>query len=224
MVNQIPAILNTNPPEAKSSDPELTEVKLDVISCIPSNNFNKEQFEIEAKVEVIDKFYSKKYWIPQTMGKVENGKSYTVAMRRRRLGQTREGVIKEGRNADGSFIKHNWDWEIMAITPYGSVIETNTTIPQPTQQPKDFLTEPKEAPMQATQATTQPTQMTQQESIARSVALKAAVDIEIAKLNNKLTDGSQSMENIYINADELLSYLTNSQMPNGVRNDLPEQQ
>ena len=77
--------------------------------------------------------------------------------------------------------------------------------------------------MQVTQATTQHT-MTQQESIARSVALKAADDIEIAKLNNKLTDGSQSMENIYINADELLSYLTDSQMPNGVRNDLPEQQ
>ena len=219
MGNQIPAILNTNPPEAKSSDPELTEVKLDVISCIPSNNFGKEQFEIEAKAESIDKYYSKKYWIPQTMGRVENGKSYTVAMRRRRLGQTREGVIKEGRNADGSFIKHNWDWEIMAITEY----DGSTTTSQPIQEPKDFLTEPKEAPMQVTQATTQHT-MTQQESIARSVALKAAVDIEIAKLNNKLTDGSQSMENIYINADELLSYLTDSQMPNGVRNDLPEQQ
>ena len=51
MVNQIPAIINTNPPEPKSSDPELSEVKLDVISCIPSNNFGKEQFEIEAKVE-----------------------------------------------------------------------------------------------------------------------------------------------------------------------------
>ena len=110
MVNQIPAILNTNPPEPKSSDPELTEVKLDVISCVPSNNFGKDQFEIEAKVESIDKYYAKKYWIPQTMGQVEINKSYTVAMRRRRLGQTREGVIKEGSNSDGSFIKHNWDW------------------------------------------------------------------------------------------------------------------
>ena len=55
MVNQIPAIINTNPPEPKSSDPELTEVKLDVISCIPSNNFGKEQFEIEAKVEEVKK-------------------------------------------------------------------------------------------------------------------------------------------------------------------------
>ena len=196
MVNQIPAIINTNPPEPKSSDPELTEVKLDVISCIPSNNFGKEQFEIEAKVEEIDKYYAKKYWIPQSMGRVENGKSYTVAMRRRRLGQTREGVIKEGRNADGSFIKHNWDWEIMAITEYDG------SIPQ-VQEPKDFLTEPKEAPMQ----TTQPTQMTQQESIARSVALKAAVDIEVAKLNNKLADGSNSMEDIIINSDNFLGYL-----------------
>jgi len=199
MVSQIPAIINTNPPEPKSSDPELTEVKLDVISCIPSNNFGKEQFEIEAKVEEIDKYYAKKYWIPQSMGRVENNKSYTVAMRRRRLGQTREGVIKEGRNADGSFIKHNWDWEIMAITEY----DGSTTTSQPTQEPKDFLTEPKEAPMQ----TTQTTQMTQQESIARSVALKAAVDIEVAKLNNKMADGSNSMEDIVTNADNLLGYL-----------------
>jgi len=196
MVSQIPAIINTNPPEPKSSDPELTEVKLDVISCIPSNNFGKEQFEIEAKVEEIDKYYAKKYWIPQTMGRVENNKSYTVAMRRRRLGQTREGVIKEGRNADGSFIKHNWDWEIMAITDYDGVREVSTI--NETQQPK-------EAPMQTT---TQPTQMTQQESIARSVALKAAVDIEVAKLNNKMADGSNSMEDIVTNADNLLGYLT----------------
>jgi len=195
MVSQIPAIINTNPPEPKSSDPELTEVKLDVISCIPSNNFGKEQFEIEAKVEEIDKYYAKKYWIPQSMGRVENNKSYTVAMRRRRLGQTREGVIKEGRNADGSFIKHNWDWEIMAITDYDGVREVSTI--NETQQPK-------EAPMQTT---TQPTQMTQQESIARSVALKAAVDIEVAKLNNKMVDGSNSMEDIVTNADNLLGYL-----------------
>ena len=195
MVSQIPAIINTNPPEPKSSDPELTEVKLDVISCIPSNNFGKEQFEIEAKVEEIDKYYAKKYWIPQSMGRVENNKSYTVAMRRRRLGQTREGVIKEGRNADGSFIKHNWDWEIMAITDYDGVREVSTI--NETQQPK-------EAPMQTT---TQPTQMTQQESIARSVALKAAVDIEVAKLNNKLADGSNSMEDIIINSDNFLGYL-----------------
>ena len=201
MVNQIPAIINTNPPEPKSSDPELYEIKLDVISCIPSNNFGKEQFEIEAKVESIDKYYAKKYWIPQSMGRVENGKSYTVAMRRRRLGQTREGVIKEGRNADGSFIKHNWDWEIMAITD--SELDTKEYESETTEKPKDFLTKPKEAPMQ----TTQTTQMTQQESIARSVALKAAVDIEVAKLNNKMADGSNSMEDIVTNADNLLGYL-----------------
>ena len=201
MVSQIPAIINTNPPEPKSSDPELYEIKLDVISCIPSNNFGKEQFEIEAKVESIDKYYAKKYWIPQSMGRVENGKSYTVAMRRRRLGQTREGVIKEGRNADGSFIKHNWDWEIMAITD--SELDTKKYESETTEKPKDFLTEPKEAPMQ----TTQTTQMTQQESIARSVALKAAVDIEVAKLNNKMADGSNSMEDIVTNADNLLGYL-----------------
>ena len=203
MVNQIPAIINTNPPEPKSSDPELYEVKLDVISCIPSNNFGKEQFEIEAKVEEIDKYYAKKYWIPQSMGRVENGKSYTVAMRRRRLGQTREGVIKEGRNADGSFIKHNWDWEIMAITDYDGVREISA--PNETQKPKDFLTEPKEAPMQVASQTTV---TNKDQQIARSVALKAAVDIEVAKLDNKLADGSNSMEDIVTNADNFYGYLT----------------
>tara|TARA_Y100001970_G_C14096867_1_gene783198 strand:- start:279 stop:893 length:615 start_codon:yes stop_codon:yes gene_type:complete len=203
MVNQIPAIINTNPPEPKSSDPELYEVKLDVISCIPSNNFGKEQFEIEAKVEEIDKYYAKKYWIPQSMGRVENGKSYTVAMRRRRLGQTREGVIKEGRNADGSFIKHNWDWEIMAITDYDGVREISTA--NETQEPKDFLTEPKEAPMQVASQTTV---TNKDQQIARSVALKAAVDIEVAKLDNKLADGSNSMEDIVTNADNFYGYLT----------------
>ena len=199
MVNQIPAILNTNPPEAKSSDPELTEVKLDVISCVPSNNFGKEQFEIEAKVESIDKYYAKKYWIPQTMGRVENGKSYTVAMRRRRLGQTREGVIKEGRNADGSFIKHNWDWEIMAITDYDGVREISTTNENYNQ----------EAPMQVAHTTQVPNQSTtKDQQIARAVALKAAVDIEVAKLDNKLTDGSNSMEDIITNSDNFYGYLT----------------
>ena len=203
MVNQIPAIINTNPPEPKSSDPELYEIKLDVISCIPSNNFGKEQFEIEAKVEEIDKYYAKKYWIPQSMGRVENGKSYTVAMRRRRLGQTREGVIKEGRNADGSFIKHNWDWEIMAITDYDGVREISTA--NETQEPKDFLTEPKEAQMQVTSQTT--TTNNKDIQIAKSVALKAAVELEVAKLNNKIADGSNSMEDIVTNADNLLGYL-----------------
>ena len=134
------------------------------------------------------------------MGRVENGKSYTVAMRRRRLGQTREGVIKEGRNADGSFIKHNWDWEIMAITEY----EGSTSQAQPTQEPKDFLTEPKEAPMQVTSQTTV---TNKDQQIARSVALKAAVDIEVAKLDNKLADGSNSMEDIVTNADNFYGYL-----------------
>ena len=199
MVNQIPAILNTNPPEPKSSDPELTEVKLDVISCVPSNNFGKEQFEIEAKVESIDKYYAKKYWIPQTMGKVEGGMSYTVAMRRRRLGQTREGVIKEGRNADGSFIKHNWDWEIMAITDYDGVREISTTNENYNQ----------EAPMQVAHTTQVPNQSTtKDQQIARAVALKAAVDIEVAKLDNKLTDGSNSMEDIITNSDNFYGYLT----------------
>ena len=198
MVSQAPLIINTNPPELKSNEPELTEVKLDVVKCVASNNFGTDQWEIEAKVEEIDKYYPKKYWIKQTMGTVEVGKSYTVAMRRRRLGQTREGVIKEGKNADGSFIRHNWDWEIMAIAPQGTVSEPAT------QETKDFLTQPKEAPM--TQVANTVTNKDQQ--IARAVALKAAVEIEVGKLNNKLADGSNSMIDIVANADNFFGYLT----------------
>ena len=198
MVSQAPLIINTNPPELKSNEPELTEIKLDVVKCVASNNFGTDQWEIEAKVEEIDKYYPKKYWIKQTMGTVEVGKSYTVAMRRRRLGQTREGVIKEGKNADGSFIRHNWDWEIMAIAPQGTVSEPAT------QETKDFLTQPMEAPM--TQVANTVTNKDQQ--IARAVALKAAVEIEVGKLNNKLADGSNSMIDIVANADNFFGYLT----------------
>ena len=198
MVSQAPLIINTNPPELKSNEPELTEIKLDVVKCVASNNFGTDQWEIEAKVEEIDKYYPKKYWIKQTMGTVEVGKSYTVAMRRRRLGQTREGVIKEGKNADGSFIRHNWDWEIMAIAPQGAVAEPVM------QETKDFLTQPKEAPM--TQVANTVTNKDQQ--IARAVALKAAVEIEVGKLNNKLADGSNSMIDIVANADDFFGYLT----------------
>ena len=196
MVNQIPAILNTNPPEPKSNEAELI-VKLDILSVIPSNKFGNEQYEIEAKAEEIDRYYSKKYWIPTGMGKPEMNKSYSVEMRRRRLGQTREGVIKEGRNADGSLIRHNWDWEIMSF----SELDSNT---QPTPNiEENQMTTP--TPMATnTIAST----ATKDQQIARAVALKAAVDIEAAKLNNKLADGSTSLADIFENSDNFFNYLT----------------
>ena len=196
MVNQIPAILNTNPPEPKSNEAELT-VKLDILSVIPSNKFGNEQYEIEAKAEEIDRYYSKKYWIPVGMGKPEMNKSYSVEMRRRRLGQTREGVIKEGRNADGFLIRHNWDWEIMSF----SELNSNT---QPTPNiEENQVTAP--TPMATnTIAST----ATKDQQIARAVALKAAVDIEAAKLNNKLADGSTSLADIFENSDNFYNYLT----------------
>ena len=196
MVNQIPAILNTNPPEPKSNEAELT-VKLDILSVIPSNKFGNEQYEIEAKAEEIDRYYSKKYWIPTGMGKPEMNKSYQVEMRRRRLGQTREGVIKEGKNADGSLIRHNWDWEIMSF----SELDSNT---QPTPNiEENQMTTP--TPMATnTIAST----ATKDQQIARAVALKAAVDIEAAKLNNKLADGSTSLADIFENSDNFFNYLT----------------
>jgi len=196
VVNQIPAILNTNPPEPKSNEAELI-VKLDILSVIPSNKFGNEQYEIEAKAEEIDRYYSKKYWIPTGMGKPEMNKSYQVEMRRRRLGQTREGVIKEGKNADGSLIRHNWDWEIMSF----SELDSNT---QPTPNiEENQMTTP--TPMATnTIAST----ATKDQQIARAVALKAAVDIEAAKLNNKLADGSTSLADIFENSDNFFNYLT----------------
>ena len=196
MVNQIPAILNTNPPEPKSNEAELT-VKLDILSVVPSNKFGNEQYEIEAKAEEIDRYYSKKYWIPTGMGKPEMNRSYQVEMRRRRLGQTREGVIKEGKNADGSLIRHNWDWEIMSF----SELEPNT---QPTPNiEENQVTTP--TPMATNTITST---ATKDEQIARAVALKAAVQIEAAKLNNKLADGSTSLADIFENSDNFFNYLT----------------
>lgn len=196
MVNQIPAILNTNPPEPKSNEAELI-VKLDILSVVPSNKFGNEQYEIEAKAEEIDRYYSKKYWIPTGMGKPEINKSYSVEMRRRRLGQTREGVIKEGKNADGSLIRHNWDWEIMSF----SELEPNT---QPTPNiEENQVTTP--TPMATNTITST---ATKDEQIARAVALKAAVQIEAAKLNNKLADGSTSLADIFENSDNFFNYLT----------------
>ena len=194
MVNQIPAILNTNPPEPKSNEAELI-VKLDILSVIPSNKFGNEQYEIEAKAEEIDRYYSKKYWIPVGMGKPEMNKSYSVEMRRRRLGQTREGVIKEGKNADGSLIRHNWDWEIMSF----SELDPNT-------QPTPNIEENQVTTPMATN--TIASKATKDEQIARAVALKAAVDIETAKLNNKLADGSTSLADIFENSDNFFNYLT----------------
>ena len=196
MVNQIPAILNTNPPEPKSNEAELI-VKLDILSVIPSNKFGNEQYEIEAKAEEIDRYYSKKYWIPVGMGKPEMNKCYLTEMRRRRLGQTREGVIKEGKNADGSLIRHNWDWEIMSF----SELEPNT---QPTPNiEENQVTTP--TPMATNTITST---ATKDQQIARAVALKAAVEIEAAKLNNKLADGSTSLADIFENSDNFFNYLT----------------
>ena len=196
MVNQIPAIINTNPPEPKSNEEEIM-VKLDIISIVPSNNFGKEQYEIEGKAEEIDRYYSKKYWIPTGMGKPKINTTYDVGMRRRRLGQTREGVIKEGRNADGSLIRHNWDWEIMSF----SELEPNT---QPTPNiEENQVTTP--TPMATN---TIISKATKDEQIARAVALKAAVEIEAAKLNNKLADGSTSLADIFENSDNFFNYLT----------------
>ena len=196
MVNQIPAIINTNPPEPKSNEEEIM-VKLDIISVVPSNKFGNEQYEIEGKAEEIDRYYSKKYWIPVGMGKPEMNKSYSAEMRRRRLGQTREGVIKEGKNADGSLIRHNWDWEIMSfseldpnVQPTPNIEENQVTTPTP----------------MATNTII--SKATKDEQIARAVALKAAVEIEAAKLNNKLADGSTSLADIFENSDNFFNYLT----------------
>lgn len=207
MVNQIPAIINTNPQEPKSSKAEIT-VKLDIQSIIPSNNFGKEQWEIQGMAEEIDRYYSKKYWIPKAgFEKPEMGKSYSASLRRRRLGQTKEGVIKEGRNEDGSFIKHNWDWEIMELNSLDSK-------PQDAHADTPWAITEEEKQMSASQELQEeikksiPSTATKDQQIARAVAFKGAIDIEIAKLDNKITDGADSLSKIIENSDIFFDYLT----------------
>ena len=109
-MNQIPAIINTNPPEPKAMAAELSADML-VETITPSNTFGKDQFEITAKIETIDQFYSKKYWILQSMPGAKDltvGQVQKVALRRRRLQQTREGVVKKGYNDEGRLLNHEW--------------------------------------------------------------------------------------------------------------------
>ena len=207
MVNQIPAIINTNPQEPKSSKAEIT-VKLDIQSIIPSNNFGKEQWEIQGMAEEIDRYYSKKYWIPKAgFEKPEMGKSYSASLRRRRLGQTKEGVIKEGRNEDGSFIKHNWDWEIMELNSLdGNSQDAHADTPWAITEEEKQMSASQEIQEEIKKSI--PSTATRDQQIARSVAFKGAIDIEIAKFNNKLTDGADSLSKIVENSDIFFDYLT----------------
>lgn len=116
-MNQIPAIINTNPPEPKAMAAEMT-ADMVIESIVPSNNYGKDQFEITAKIEAVDQFYAKKYWILQSLpgaNDLQPGQTQTVSLRRRRLQQTREGVVKKGYNEEGRLLNHEWDWEIVAF-------------------------------------------------------------------------------------------------------------
>ena len=116
-MNQIPAIINTNPPEPKAMAAEMT-ADMVIESIVPSNNYGKDQFEITAKIEAVDQFYAKKYWILQSLPGAKDlqpGQTQTVSLRRRRLQQTREGVVKKGYNEEGRLLNHEWDWEIVAF-------------------------------------------------------------------------------------------------------------
>ena len=135
-MNQIPAIINTNPPEPKAPFAEMS-ADMVVESIVPSNNYGKDQFEITAKIEAIDQFYSKKYWILQSMPgakELQPGQTQTVSLRRRRLQQTREGVVKKGYNDEGRMLNHEWDWEIVAMGK--SEVEVNTPQPSEINTPK----------------------------------------------------------------------------------------
>ena len=116
-MNQIPAIINTSPPEPKASGPEVTGDMV-IETIIPSNTFGKDQYEITAKIHTVDQFYSKKYWILQSMpgaAELQVGQTIPVSLRRRRLQQSREGIIKKGYSEEGNLLRHEWDWEIISL-------------------------------------------------------------------------------------------------------------
>ena len=193
-MNQIPAILNTSPPEPKASGPEITGDMV-VESITPSNNYGKEQFEILAKIDTVDQFYSKKYWILQSMPGAKDlqiGQVQTVALRRRRLQQTREGVVKQGYNQEGSLLKHEWDWEILSLISNDSDVEVAVPTAPTTSIPQNNI--PK--PIASTPSV--PTTMTTADRIDRAVAFKLAasksdksvreIDIEELGWINAVTD------------------------------------
>lgn len=129
-MNTIQAIINTSPPEPKALAAELT-ADMVVDSIEPSNNYGKDQFEISAKIMAIDQFYSKKYWVLQSMPgakELQVGQTQKVAIRRRRLQQTREGVVKKGYSPEGNLLNHEWDWEIVAFNGDVEVIEPSPKI------------------------------------------------------------------------------------------------
>ena len=124
-MNTIQAIINTSPPEPKALAAELT-ADMVVESIEPSNNYGMDQFEISAKIMAIDQFYSKKYWVLQSMPgakELQVGQTQKVAIRRRRLQQTREGVVKKGYSPEGNLLNHEWDWEIVAFNGDVEVID-----------------------------------------------------------------------------------------------------
>ena len=129
-MNTIQAIINTSPPEPKALAAELT-ADMVVDSIEPSNNYGKDQFEISAKIMAIDQFYSKKYWVLQSMPgakELQVGQTQKVAIRRRRLQQTREGVVKKGYSPEGNLLNHEWDWEIVAFNGDVEVIEPSIKV------------------------------------------------------------------------------------------------
>jgi len=179
-MNQIPAILNTSPPEPKASGPEVTGDMV-VESITPSNNYGKEQFEITAKIDTVDQFYSKKYWILQSMPGAKDlqvGQVQTVALRRRRLQQTREGIVKKGYSEEGNLLKHEWDWEILSLINNDSDVEVAVPTAPTTSIPQNNTPKP------IASTTPVPIKMSTDLKITRTVAFKKAVDI----LNKNLED------------------------------------
>tara|TARA_R100000742_G_C4268518_1_gene86905 strand:+ start:294 stop:887 length:594 start_codon:yes stop_codon:yes gene_type:complete len=193
-MNQIPAIINTSPPEPKAPAAEMS-ADMVVESIVPSNNYGKDQFEITAKIEAIDQFYSKKYWILQSMPGAKDlqpGQTQTVSLRRRRLQQTREGVVKKGYNDEGRMLNHEWDWEIVA---FGA---TNNEVAVPTAPATNTI-----APVTTNGSSNG---MSTSDRIDRAVAVKLAV----AKSDKSLREIDQE-ELGWINAvtDEFVKILNN---------------
>jgi len=179
-MNTIQAIINTSPPEPKALAAELT-ADMVVDSIEPSNNYGKDQFEISAKIMAIDQFYSKKYWVLQSMPgakELQVGQTQKVAIRRRRLQQTREGVVKKGYSPEGNLLNHEWDWEIVAFNGDVEVIEPPIKVDGISLTPNTIASIPASIPASAVASAVAPLGKTMPRDmiISRTAMLKSLME------------------------------------------------
>ena len=129
----------------------------------------------------IDQFYSKKYWVLQSMPgakELQVGQTQKVAIRRRRLQQTREGVVKKGYSPEGNLLNHEWDWEIVAFNGDVEVIEPSPKIDGISLTPNTIASIPASIPASAVASAVAPLGKTMPRDmiISRTAMLKSLME------------------------------------------------